>query len=111
MLLFDPLLVFLGTARMKRQSAVTGQEDGKGGNESTSRSLCLLQPEPLEVWYFLHILSPEEGTPFLSRQKDRAKQIISDTHSMPGDGSLLPQTFFPSRFATSKTSNNNSIGS
>lgn len=51
-LLFDPLLVFLGTACMKDRQQQTSQEDGKGGNESTNRSLCLLQPEPLEVWYF-----------------------------------------------------------
>ena len=72
-LLFDPLLAFLGTARMKDSQLQTSQEDGKGGNESTDRSLCLLQPEPLEVWYFLYILSPKEGIPFLKRQKDRAK--------------------------------------
>lgn len=52
MLLFDPLLVFMGTARMKDSQQQTSQEDGKGGNEFTNRSLCLLQPEPLEVWYF-----------------------------------------------------------
>lgn len=32
MLLFDPLLVFLGTACMKDSQLQTGQEDGKGGN-------------------------------------------------------------------------------
>lgn len=37
---------------MKDSQQQTSQEDGKGGNESTNRSLCLLQPEPLEVWYF-----------------------------------------------------------
>lgn len=62
MLLFDPLLVFLGTARMKDSQRQTSQEDGKGGNGSTNRSLCLLQPEPLEVWYFLYTLTPKEGT-------------------------------------------------
>lgn len=111
MLLFDPLLVFLGTARMKDGQLQTSQEDGKGGNESTNRSQCLLQPEPLEVWYFLYILSPKEGTPFLKRQKDREKQIISDTCSTPGDSSLLPQMFLLSRLATSKVLNSNSTGS
>lgn len=61
MLLFDPLLVFLGTARLKASQLQTSQEDGKGGNESTDRSLCLLQPQPL--WYFLCKLRPKEGTP------------------------------------------------
>lgn len=37
MLLFDPLLVFLGTARLKDSQLQTSQEDGKGGNESTAR--------------------------------------------------------------------------
>lgn len=94
MLLFDPLLVFLETARMKDSQLQTSQEDGKGGNESTNRSLGLLQPEPLEVWYFLYILNPKEGTPFLKRQKDRAKEIISDSCSASADGCLLPQMGF-----------------
>lgn len=94
MLLFDPLLGFLGTARMKDSQLQTSQEDGKGGNESTNRLLQLLQPEPLEVWYSLYILNPKEGTPFLKRQKDRAKQITSGACRTPGDGCLLPQMVF-----------------
>lgn len=63
MLLFDPLLVFLGTARLKDSQLQTSQEDGKGGNESTAGSPCLLQPQPLEGWYFLYHLRPKEGNP------------------------------------------------
>lgn len=52
MLLFDPPLVFLGTASLKDSQLHTSHEDGKGGNESTNRSLCLIRPEPLEIWCF-----------------------------------------------------------
>lgn len=91
-LLFDPLSVFVGTACMTDSQLQSSQGDGKSGYESTNRSLCLLQPEPLEVCYFLYILSPKEGTPFLKRQ-DRAKQITSGTCSTSEDGSLLPNAF------------------
>lgn len=52
MLLFDPLLVFLGTASLKDSQLHTRHEDGKGGNGSTNRSLCLIWPEPFEIWCF-----------------------------------------------------------
>lgn len=108
MLLFDPLLVFLGTACMKDSQMQTSQEDGKGGNESTSRSLCLLQPEPPEVWWFLYILSPKEGT---SRDRRTEQNRSSWMRAvLQGTVPYCQKCFFLSRLATSKILNN-SIGS
>lgn len=111
MLLFDPLLVFLGTASLKDSQLHTRHEDGKGGNGSTNRSLYLIWPEPFEIWCFYTTSVLKRDPYYLRWEKDSAKQSISDTCSPPGHGSLLPQMSFLSGLATYKVLTSNSIES